>query len=256
MSMTHQARQEIERLLQKGEKIGAIKHLKDAYGFSLEQSKILVEAIEGKIDAASANPYLNRVSSKLDEAAKAHVSNLLKSGNKIQAVKFVKETLRLRLKEAKDQVEELEKILQPGMTAKTSAIFNPVSVIRVVFGGVGAIMLAIAGYLVFAQSQSIANSELVTGRVVRMQATSDGMTAPVIEYQWNDKNWLHASTTYSSPPAYEVNEAVPIYVNRQDPTDITVDTFTDRWFLITILGSMGLGFGGIPLFVTWLTRRR
>jgi hypothetical protein len=35
---------------------------------------------------------------------------------------------------------------------------------------------------------------------------------------------------------------VPIYVNKSDPDDIIVDTFVDRWLLITIFAGIGLIF--------------
>lgn len=252
MSMTHEAQEEVAKLLRKGEKIGAIKHLKETYGFSLEQSKILVEAMEGTLDTDS--PYLKSRSTSLDESALAHVSDLLRKGKKIDAIRFVKDSLGIRLKQARTIVEDLDRSLHPGR--KAAMTHGPGLIVSIIFGSIGTLFLAIAGYIFYSQSLSIGKSDLVTGRVIRLETKSDGMSAPVIEYEWNGQRWLYASKTYTSPPAYTVDETMSIYVNREDAADIIVDTFSDRWFLITVLGSMGLIFTGIPVLIGVLGARR
>ena len=213
--MTQETKQEVERFLRDGDKPGAIKHLRETYGFSLAQSKILVEAMEEKLYLISDKPWLKQ-DTVPDESAKARLTGLLAGGRKIE----------------------------------------PGRIFLLIFGAVGVLFLSVAGYIFYSQNQSIGKSDLVTGQVIRMKTNGDGMAAPVFEYEFDGRKWLHASSTYSSPPAYEVNEEVPIYVNREDPADITVDTFSDRWFLISIFGFMGLVFTGIPVLVASLVRRR
>ena len=93
-------------------------------------------------------------------------------------------------------------------------------------------------------------------KVVSMQDNGDGMSAPVIEYEWHGKKWVYASTTYTSPPAFSVNEQVPVYVNRQKPDDVVVDTFSERYFGIFVLGVLGVFFVGIPLLIIYFTSKR
>ena len=44
--MTSEAKKEVESLLQAGQKIRAIKYLNDTFNISLQDSKVLVEALE------------------------------------------------------------------------------------------------------------------------------------------------------------------------------------------------------------------
>jgi phosphatidylglycerophosphatase A len=83
-----------------------------------------------------------------------------------------------------------------------------------------------------------------------MNTNQKSGSAPVIEYEWDGKKWLYASKTYSTPPAYSVNEQIPIYLNRvKNPGEIIIDTFLGRWFLIALFGFLGLMFFCIPLLI-------
>lgn len=252
--MTDQARQEIERFLQNGDKIAAVRHLKDAYGFSLAQSKTLVDALEGKADSAAVRSHLKAGKGTLDQAATAHVSALIQEGRKIDAIRFVKDTLGIRLKDARQLVEQVGYTTRPDRTLGSSRA-SVRTVMALVFGGIGLIFLCVAGVIFYYQNRSVESSDRVAGTVIRLQTRNDGAASPVIAYEWNGQEWLHASTMYTSPPAYTVDEEVPIYVNRRDPGDITIDTFSDRWLLITIFGVMGFVFTAIPVLIIAFTRR-
>ena len=249
--MTREAQQKVEKFLQNGEKVRAIKYIKDTYGFSLEQSRILVEAIEGHATTETASR--NAGTDTLSASATARVSELLRAGKKIEAIRYVKDSLNVRLKQAKTLVEEVERSVHP---VRPGSATPAARLVLLLFGIVGLVFVSIAGYLFYSQNRSIQTSDLVPGRVIRLVTQSDGMSAPVIEYRWNGQKWLHASKTYSSPPAYDLDEEVPVYVNRADPSDIIVNTFLDRWFLVTIFGSMGLLFTGIPIVLSLLGRHR
>jgi ribosomal protein L7/L12 len=97
---------EVRALLGKDQKIAAIKRVREATGLGLAESKDYVEAIErgeaplstGALSSSSSS------SSSWQEEAKA----ALKSGNKILAVKIVRDATGLSLKDAKDAVDALE----------------------------------------------------------------------------------------------------------------------------------------------------
>lgn len=257
MSITQQAIKEVEHFLQKGEKLGAIRHLEDNYNFSLEESKILVETLEGKMVTAPGkqDPHLKSV--VLEGEQHARVKELLESGKKIEAISYVKETFGLRLRPAKVVVENLEKGL--GLPARGPSAFmkGPAGLIMLIFGGLGIVFVIVAGAIFISQSQSIDKSERVTGRVTRLQSESGRSgSSPVIEYQWNGQTWLHASNVYTSPPAYSVGEEVALFVNREDPADVFLDSFVDRWLLILIFGILGGTFVGIPALGYFLATRR
>lgn len=255
MSITREAIDEVENLLQKGEKLGAIKHLKDTYGLSLQESKVLVETLDAKMKG-SAVPEHPNPHPELQGESREKVRSFLEEGNKIAAIKYVKETLNLSLKSAREFVDQTEKgldvpTLKPSVPMKAAA-----GVVTFIFAGLGIVFVVIAAGMFFNQTKSIANSDRVTGKVIRLKTQSGGGgTAPVIEYEWNGQMWMHASTVYTSPAAYAIDEEVPLFVNREDPADITLDTFVDRWVGIMIFGFLGIMFVLIPLLVYYLITR-
>lgn len=257
MSITREAIGEVERFLQKGEKLGAIKHLKDAYGLSLEESRILVETLEAKMSGV---PLPRHATSRpgIQGHSREKLKSLLDSGNNIGAIKYIKDRFNLRLKDARDLVKEMEKS-PPGLP--TPKAFSPIrgaaGLALFIFAGLGMVFVIIAAAIFFNQTNAIANSDRVTGKVIRLKGQSGGGgSAPVIEYEWRGQKWLHASTVYTSPAAYSIDEEVPLFVNRKDPADITLDTFVDRWLVIMIFGLLGISFVLVPLLVFYLSMRR
>lgn len=251
--MTSEAKKEVETFLLKGEKIAAIKHLKDVYGFSLEESKVLVEAMEQTISIRPATAGAYGYTTP-DESLKSQVLTLLERRQKIEAIKLVKKTLGMPLNTARKWVDDFEREMKlcyrkPWRNKKQDILIYA-------FMAVGILLISGAGYIYLRQSQSIQQSDLVKGKVIRMKENEEGLQAPVIEYEWRGQKWLYASVTYSSPPAFAVDEEVPVYVNRQEPDDITVDTFSERYLLILILGVLGMFFTGIPLLILFLTTPR
>ena len=114
MSLTQEARKEIERFLRDGKKIGAIKYLKDTYGFSLNESKVLVEAMENQMAGVTTDAYSHPATSEVaEDTVKSEVLDLLQKGRKIEAIKAAKSGLKTSLKHAKDWVEAMEREASP-----------------------------------------------------------------------------------------------------------------------------------------------
>lgn len=257
MSITQQAIKEVEQFLQNGEKLNAVRHLKENYNFSLEESKILVDTLEGKMTSAPGKPYHYVRSAVLEGEPHARVEELLKSGKKFEAIRYVKETFGLRLKPAKVMVENLEKDLGLRVQGTPTFIKGPVGWIALIFGGLGMVFVIVAGAIFIHQWQSIGKSERITGKVTRLQSEAGRSgSSPVIAYEWNGQTWLHASNVYTSPPAYAVGEEVALFVNREDPTDVILDSFVDRWLLIMIFGILGGTFVVIPALGYFLATRQ
>jgi ribosomal protein L7/L12 len=252
MSLTSEAKKEVERLLQSGQKIQAVKYLHDTFNISLLDAKTLVEAVEREQTPAqptgefSSTGFSSSTSSQtaLDGPLKAQVKALLISNKKIEAVKLVKTELNTGLKEALVMVEEVHKEVDPNyqsVTIGTGCLGNTFKLMSVIFGFIGLLFLGIAAGIYYFQSKTINNSDLVQGRVIDIQYSGDG-AAPVITYVSGGKHRTWSSNTFSKPPAHDLNEQVAMYVNKDDPEDVIVDTFIDRWLLITIFGSIGLVF--------------
>ena len=249
MSLTSEAKKEVERLLQSGQKIQAVKYLHDTFNISLLDAKILVEAVEREntpeqAAATSSTLFSAPPRTALDGALKSQVVALLNVNKKIEAVKLVKTELNTGLKEALVMVEEVHKEVDPNyrsINAGTGCLGNTFKLMSLVFGLIGLLFLGIAAGIYYFQSKTISNSDFIQGRVIDMQYSGDG-AAPVITYRSGGKHRTWRSNTFSNPAAYELNEQVALYVNKDNPKDVVIDTFIDRWLLITIFGGIGLVF--------------
>lgn len=100
-------RDEIVQLVQQGQKIEAIKLLREVGGVDLAEAKKLVDLIErlGGMPADSGTPVERP---ELPPEALAQVRAALAAGNKIEAIKLYREHTGLGLKEAKDAVDAME----------------------------------------------------------------------------------------------------------------------------------------------------
>lgn len=96
-------RQEVAELAQRGEKIAAIKLLRDHAPVGLKEAKDYVEQIARMPAGAAPAP-----GSRLPHAAEQEeLRMLMRQGKKIQAIKQYREITGVGLKEAKDAVEAL-----------------------------------------------------------------------------------------------------------------------------------------------------
>jgi ribosomal protein L7/L12 len=91
--------------LEKNQKIHAVKVLVDETGLGLKESKNLIDGIEDFLrgNTLSTNPSEN---SSSQDQIEQEVKQLLAQNRKIEAVKYVKETTGLGLKESKDYVDK------------------------------------------------------------------------------------------------------------------------------------------------------
>lgn len=254
MAVPQQAKEQIERFLADGDKLGAIRHLRDNYKFSLDESRRLVDALQAQYVPKETPTAGSLPDSPLDDLSRAHIAQLIAKGEKIDAVKFAKERFQLNLKDAKQMVEGVRK--QSRNTRKMWHNDSPAHWILLIFGVLGAAFTAVTCGLFISQTRTLEKSELITGRIVDMRSRGKGLKAPVIEYEWNGQRWLYASTAYSSLELYELNEEIPVYVNTEDPHVVIPDTFLDRWMGIGILGTIGVCFIIGPLLVYFIAFRR
>lgn len=243
--MTGDVKDHVEKLLRAGERPRAIQYLQETFNISYEDADNLVEALERetgiKPDTVQTPIATTPAPTTIEGPLKTEVAKLLKTGRKLDAVQVVRKELRVGLREALVLVEEVAREVNPNYVS-----FNATGCLQLAAKGVGIFLmvvsvffLAAAVIIYFFQSQSISKSDRVTGRVTEMKSMDTGESAPVVEYEWEGKKRSYESTYYSSPPDYEVGQTVPLFVNREDPEDITLDTFTDRWALIVGLAVIG-----------------
>lgn len=102
---------EVRQLLGSGNKIQAIKMVRDQTGLGLKEAKEYVDALEGNPHAdptALAGP-IALSSTTADAAADPEVRSLLVQGNNIQAIKRIRDLTGMGLREAKDLADTLER---------------------------------------------------------------------------------------------------------------------------------------------------
>jgi Protein of unknown function (DUF3592) len=120
--------------------------------------------------------------------------------------------------------------------------------------GIGILLFGLAAYFFIEKTNQMANSHLITGIVVGF-IVDDG-AAPIIDYEIEGVFYQYTSNVYASPPGYEINETVEIYVNNDDPNDIIINSFGNKWLAVTILGIFGsvMVLIGLLLFKVALTK--
>jgi ribosomal protein L7/L12 len=97
--------------IQRGSKIEAIKHYREATGLGLAESKDAVEAMAEALPTLSVPPpipQLTRSLTGLTPEKRNAVIGAIRRGQKIEAIKIYREATGLGLAESKDAVEAME----------------------------------------------------------------------------------------------------------------------------------------------------
>ena len=126
--------------LQQGQTLEAIKLLRTATGLGLKEAKDAIEAYQ------KGHPLTVPIASSIDQLP-ASVLQAIQSGNKIEAIKLLREQTGLGLKEAKDAVEAMPK-RKAGGSAHFPTIEKPKAG-NAVWWLVGAVALAFWAYYFF-----------------------------------------------------------------------------------------------------------
>jgi hypothetical protein len=123
----------------------------------------------------------------------------------------------------------------------------------IAFGGVSALLLCIAA-VIFYFNQRAANRYTSVEGVVISNDYDGNMARPVIAYSWEGNDLTYTGNTYTSPPAFEENEKVELFVNPNDANDIWINSFSERWLAMTIVGGLGLVFLGFLALFHYLSQ--
>ncbi|MFN3839678.1 MAG: DUF3592 domain-containing protein [Cyclobacteriaceae bacterium] len=180
------------------------------------------------------------------------VRRLLKLNKRSEAVRYLQNTLNLSNTDADRLVQAVEnEIANENLYPKNPAVKNAagcgkvvLKVISLGFGlfGVVFILIGIGTYMLFNYIEEDAVE--VQGRVVELRPSPNkgGGMAPVIEYEWNGETKTHYSEVYSSPPDFETGQAIPVWVNPENPDSVTVIYEGTGWVFISVFGGIGIVF--------------
>lgn len=106
---------EVQEALERGEIIEAVRLAREATGLDLASSKALVDALRqnpmGSMGGAQVQTTVQVAQKTLGGEDVQQVVSLIRSGKKIEAIKLVRESTGLGLKEAKDVVDGMEQAL-------------------------------------------------------------------------------------------------------------------------------------------------
>jgi ribosomal protein L7/L12 len=118
------AESQLRELVARGQKIEAIKRVRELTGLGLKEAKDYVELLPQAATIATASytePTSHAVPTvRLDPAAESQLRELVARGQKIEAIKRVRELTGLGLKEAKDYIELLPQAAIPAATPDTA----------------------------------------------------------------------------------------------------------------------------------------
>lgn len=213
-----------------------------------------VEDIPQKFHTLPGSPIV--VSMNITDEQKDHVRNLLIRGHKIEAVKYIRDNFGLSLRESKQLAELIDEDIaddeyqSPPLVFKRASASKAGSAIGLIFGLIGAAMLSVVIYIFLSHQKFLDTAVPVVGVVV------SNPHQPVIDFEYEGTMHSYYSSVSSSPPSYHMGEEVEIFVNPADPDDVMVNTFTERWFLIVLLGGMGVMFFGIGTVAFFAFKRK
>lgn len=116
-----------------------------------------------------------------------------------------------------------------------------------VFGGIGAILLAIAGVVYFREAGFLNSAEKATGTVTdyNLSSSDNGGTTycPVIEFTTaNGEPVKFYGNVCSSPASYKIGEKVDVLYDPQDITQVQMSSFWAQYTGVIVLSCIGLPF--------------
>lgn len=198
---------------------------------------------------------------------KEHAVGLIETGDKLEAVRYLQETLMVTAEQALVLTEKLEQeveatpLLEEFKSLQEEASRKPATnvgrMVGIIFMSLGGIMLAVVIYLIQSNYQFAQRAIPVKGKVISFDSyesdDDDGgsttMYRPTFQYEFQGKTYTHESSTSSSSPSYEIDEEVDVLVDPNDPTAILINSFWEKWFLPVLLGCMGIMFSGMGYMV-------
>ena len=122
-----------------------------------------------------------------------------------------------------------------------------------VFGGMGLILLAIAGYLYVKEQSFLSRAETVTGTVVDLDLSSDADNTntycPVVEFTTKAGEPVrYYGSVCSNPPSYDIGAQVEVLYDPQDITSVQMTGFWGNYTGAVVLSCIGVPF---LLFTLW-----
>ncbi len=195
---------------------------------------------------------------------KDHAVELIEMGDKLEAVRYLQQTLYITVEQALILAEKLEEEVETSPLPDELQSFEEIGdqqpginvgrLVGIIFMSIGGIILAVVAYLAVSNYKFAQRALPVKGKVVDYNhyesPNSKGggstlMYTPIFEYSFNGKPYQYKSSTSTSSQEYEIGETVEILVDPLEPQIPLINTFWEKWFLSVLLGFMGVLFAGM-----------
>lgn len=130
-----------------------------------------------------------------------------------------------------------------------------------VFGGIGVILLAIAGIVYVREQRFLARAQPASGTVVDLDLSSDSdgssTFCPVIEFTTEAGEPVrYYGNVCSNPPAYNVGQQVEVVYDPQKITHVQMSGFWSQYTGVVVLTCIGLPFLLITLWGLMPVRKK
>ena len=129
------------------------------------------------------------------------------------------------------------------------------SMLGLIFGLVGIVLIAVAVSFYFHTQNFIGDSLLTDGTVIDL-VYDDDTAYPKVRFQTQAGEEIEfTSNAGSSPPSFHEGELVKIHYNSENPYDARIGSFFSLWGISIIFGVLGLVFFSIPVVIYGVRRK-
>ena len=173
----------------------------------------------------------------LSEATTNKIKVLLYEGKHREAEAVLVEETGLSEESAQEYIKKMAASLDKPKLAESSKSRKYTPYIFMVVS----LAAWIAAVVVYINKQNkMENSIITSAQVIKFVVSDGGGFAPILKYEIDGTEYQVTSSMYSNPPAYEPNEIIEIYVSKDDPYDVMINSFTSKWLAVIILAFFGL----------------
>ena len=203
------------------------------------------------------------------EDIKEELTNLVFSGKKAEAIELLRhkynidheeaeELLKLAIKESVTPATFLKRV--PGLLSAGQGCKKTIfGMVAFGFGFFGIpMLLAAIGFSIFNYYDADYRME-VFGTVIEYDSYTDSngivQSTPVISYGMDGNTYTCKGTVYQSPPEYRIGDPVSLLLDPEDYESASIDSFSERWFVIVFLGSVSIVLIILMFVFTFMSRR-
>ncbi len=120
-------------------------------------------------------------------------------------------------------------------------------IFSLIFGGLGALLLLIAGLLYLVEASFLGRAELTTGTVTKLERTlsaGEGYSyCPVFTFTSRDGRAVsYQGNVCADPPAYKVGDRVELFYDPGNVKHVQMNNFWSKYVGVFVLGVIGAPF--------------